>query len=140
MNNKQEAKNSENELCNLQARLEKELGWLKRKVKLGYELQVIWLPGYNAKLSGEVKNGNIYIYEDIEEKAIETLRHEFMDYLISKVVEPYKLVANKLVELLNEEAYERKEKIVEALVRLLSDESEKQTINKSGKKWRSCSK
>jgi hypothetical protein len=133
MSSEQEAKNSKNELRNLQARLEEELDWLKKKAKLGYELRVIWLPGYNAKLSGEVKGSTVYIYDDTEDKAIETLRHEFMDYVISKVIEPYKLVANKLIELMNEEAYKRKEKIIGALARLLSDKDEKQTINKPEK-------
>jgi hypothetical protein len=110
---------------NLQTRLEKELQRLKSKAKIGHELSVVWLPNHNTKLSGEVKNGNIYIYEDIEDKAIETLRHEFMDYLISKVVEPYKLVANKLVELLNEEAYRKKEEVADALTLLLFEESGK---------------
>jgi len=34
--------------------------------------------------------------------------------MISKVIEPYRVVANKLVGLINEEAYKRKERIVES--------------------------
>ncbi|MGB9760492.1 MAG: hypothetical protein ACP5IT_11285 [Thermoproteota archaeon] len=119
-------KKTNNGVNNLQAKLEKELERLKSKTNFGFELHVVWLPNYDANLSGEVKGNTIYIYDDIEDNAIETLKHEFVDYLISEAIRPYKLFANKLVQLLNEEAYKRKEKVVEALERLLSDESEKQ--------------
>jgi len=42
-----------------------------------------------------------------------------LDYAISKIVEPYKEVANRLIMFINEEAYRRKERLVEALIRLL---------------------
>ncbi|MCS4542322.1 MAG: hypothetical protein HY929_08445 [Euryarchaeota archaeon] len=60
--------------------------------------------------------GNIiYIYEKSEDVAIETLKHEFLDYSIGQIVEPYKEVTNKLISLINESAYKKKEKLVEAL-------------------------
>jgi len=37
---------------------------------------------------GEVKGICILIYEVDEEKALETLKHEFLDYVISKTMEP----------------------------------------------------
>ena len=61
----------------------------------------------------------IFIYEVDEEEAIDALRHEVVDYLISKVVEPYRAFANKLVELMNEEAYKRKEQVIGSLKRLI---------------------
>jgi hypothetical protein len=102
-----------------QDRLFHELERLKQKLGLGHELELRWLPGGNEKLCGEVKGTCIYIYEEREEKAVETLRHEFFDYLISKTVEPYEKIANKLISLMNDEAYMRKEKLVEVLAALI---------------------
>jgi hypothetical protein len=86
---------------------------------MGYELKVRWIPNNNSKLSGKVKGEIVYVYDDEEELALETLKHEFIDYVISKVIEPYKQVTNKLVSLINEEAYKRKEKLVETFKELI---------------------
>ena len=104
---------------NLQKRLEEELKRLKSILKLGYELNIRWIPGNDSRLSGEVKGETIYVYDEEEELALETLKHEFIDYAISKVIEPYKEVTNKLITLINEEAYKRKEKVIGALVRMI---------------------
>jgi hypothetical protein len=104
----------------ISVKLELELEKLKEKTGFGYELSVAWLPGQDPELSGEVKNNTIYVYECNEEKALGTLRHEFIDYVVSQAIEPYKSVANRLIQFLNEEAYRRKERIVEALVKLIS--------------------
>ncbi|MEM4650104.1 MAG: hypothetical protein QXP78_05515, partial [Candidatus Bathyarchaeia archaeon] len=101
---------------NLQKKLEFELNKLKKKLELGYELKVEWVPCDNGKLAGEVKNNIIYVYEENLDKALEVLKHEFLDYAISKAIEPYK-VANKLIMLINEEAYKRKEKLIEVLTK-----------------------
>jgi len=104
---------------NLQRKLEAKLEQLKKILKLGYELKVRWTPNNTSKLSGEVKAETIHIYDINEETAIETLKHEFIDYAISKVIEPYKEVTNKLIMLINEDAYKKKEKLVEALCKLI---------------------
>jgi hypothetical protein len=75
--------------------------------------------GNNSRLSGEVKEDLIYIYDENEEIALETLKHEFVDYAISKVVEPYKEVTNTLVAMINDDTYRRKEKLVGVLSQLL---------------------
>jgi hypothetical protein len=64
----------------------------------------------NEKLSCEVTENCIYIYD-------EELALEFLDYILSKVVEPYEKVPNKLIGLINEEACTRKERLVEARAR-----------------------
>ena len=104
----------------IQKRLEEELEWLKRTLRLGYELKVLWTPNSNKGLSGEIKGDFIYIYDEDEELALETLKHEFIDYAISKIVEPYKEVTNKLISLINEQVYYKKEKLVEALSTLIN--------------------
>jgi hypothetical protein len=107
------------QLKSLQNVLEEELEKLKRLLKMGYELKVVWLPNNNSSLSGEVKGETIYVYEGNLDKALETLKHEFLDYSISQVIEPYRKVANKLIMLLNEEAYKRKEELIEKLAKMI---------------------
>jgi len=102
-----------------QNRLAEELERLKRKLGLGNELAVNWLPGRKLDICGEVKGNCIYVYDEDERKALDTLKHEFLDYLISKTIEPYEKIANKLIGLVNEEAYHRKEKLVEVLSKLV---------------------
>jgi len=99
--------------------LEAELEWLRMFFRLGLELKVVWKPSLDGALSGEVKNSLIYVYEVDEEKAVDTLRHEFLDYCVSQAIQPYKEVTNRLIRMINEDAYGRKERIVEALVKLL---------------------
>jgi hypothetical protein len=106
-------------MVNFQKRLENELERLKKRLKIGYELKVVWSPNNGGNLAGEVKDETIYIYDESEKEALKTLRHEFLDYAISKLIEPYKNVTNKLIMLMNEETYKHKEKFIEALVELI---------------------
>ena len=103
----------------LSQRLKTELEQLKRFFGTGLELKVLWKPSPDGALSGEVKNNLIYVYEVNEEKAVDTLRHEFLDYCVSQAIDPYRKVTNKLIIMINEEAYLRKERIVESLTKLL---------------------
>jgi uncharacterized protein Smg (DUF494 family) len=82
---------------------------------MGQELKLQWMPNDGPK-SGEVTDTTIRIYEPSEAKALETLRHEFIEYLLTKdLVAPYKRLINKLISLFEEEMYDRKEKLVEKL-------------------------
>lgn len=101
-----------------QGNLESELKRLQMLTGLGISLKVIWEPRNRSVLSGEVKGDSIYVYEEDEKRALETLWHEFLDYCVSKAIEPYREVTNKLIALINEEAYKRKEQVVEAITRL----------------------
>ena len=104
----------------IQTKLEDQLERIQGKLGLGLGLRVVWMPNADSDLAGEVKNNLIYVYEVDEEKAVDTLRHEFLDYCISQAIEPYKDVTNKLIRMINEEAYRKKERVVEALVKLLN--------------------
>jgi len=103
----------------IQKKLEAELERLKKTLQMGCELKVRWIPNGNEELSGEVKEDFIYIYDEDEEVAIKTLKHEFLDYAISQVIEPYKQVANSLISLINGSAYRRKEKLIEKLCTII---------------------
>lgn len=104
---------------NCQQILEKELERLKRILNAGYELKVKWIPRNNGNLCGEVKGNYIFIYDENIEDALMTLKHEVVDYAISKVIEPYMQVTNKLIALLNERAYQQKERLIENLIKLV---------------------
>ncbi|MCK4318522.1 hypothetical protein KAW53_07150 [Candidatus Bathyarchaeota archaeon] len=104
------------------ARLEEELERFKTVSKQGLELRLTWQPREEGSLSGEVKGKTIYIYEQEEGKALETLTHEFIDYLVNLAIEPYKTVVNSLIKSINRIAYEQKEKVVESLRALLESE------------------
>lgn len=99
--------------------MEAELDRLKRLSGMGFELRVVWKPCADGALSGEVRNSTIYVYDSGEKKAVETLRHEYLDYCLSQAIEPYKQITNMLIRKINEDAYRRKEEIVEALAKLL---------------------
>ena len=104
------------------ARLEDELERLKTITKKGLGLRLVWQPSTEGPLSGEVKGKTVYIYESDEEKALELIKHEFVDYLISSSSEYYKLISNALIKTVNRIAYLEKEETVEALMALLKEE------------------
>ena len=105
--------------ADLQNELEAELEQLKKTMKLSCELKVKWIPNIAKEIAGEVSGDYIYIYDEDREVAFETLKHEFLDHAISRVIEPYKAVTNRLIALINEDAYKKKETLVESLTRLL---------------------
>jgi uncharacterized protein Smg (DUF494 family) len=99
-------------------RLGTELDHLKQKFKMGQELELQWTPNDGPR-SGEVTGTTIRIYEADPTKALDTLRHEFIEYLLTQdLVAPYKRLINKLISLFEEEMYDRKEKLVETLQEL----------------------
>lgn len=102
-----------------QAGLKMELERLKHLSGLGLDLKVVWEPSQDKLLSGEIRGGSIFIYEVSLKKAVEILRHEFLDYCVSKAIEPYRMTTNNLIRSINEDAYRQKERVVEALIKIL---------------------
>jgi hypothetical protein len=99
--------------------LETELDHLKHEFQMGQELRLEWIPN-NGPKSGEVTGTMIRIYEEDERKALGTLQHEFIEYILTQdLVAPYKRLINKLISLFEEEMYDRKEKLVERLQELV---------------------
>lgn len=93
---------------------------------MGYELSVEWHPHNESDLSGKVEEHVIYIFDKDFAEAIDTLRHEFFDFLVSLAIKPYekiasyyRLISNSLIKKLGEEAYREKEEVIEALVKLM---------------------
>lgn len=96
-------------------RLEVEFIRLKTVFGLDPNLKVVWTPSCEGLLSGEVKSECIFIYEFEADEALETLRHEVIDYFISQTIEPYKKITNRLIQTLSDDAYRKKERVVEVL-------------------------
>lgn len=112
------ASNNHNHINKSLRLLRQELARLKQKFQMGQELSLEWTPNDGPK-SGEVTGTTIRIYESDSTKALETLRHEFIEYLLTRdLVAPYKRLINKLISLLEEEMYDRKEKLVQRLQEL----------------------
>ena len=100
-------------------RLETELNHLKQRFQLGQEFKLEWAPNNDPK-SGEVTGSTIHIYEADEPKALDTLRHEFVEYVLTRdLVAPYKKLINELVSLFEEEMYDRKEMLIERLLKTI---------------------
>jgi len=104
----------------IQVELEEELERLKHLLNMGFELKVSWVPDLSSKLSGEVRRGQIFIYDPSLDEALATLKHEFLDYVLSRLIAPYREVTNMVIKrFVNERVYRDKEKVVEALIKLL---------------------
>jgi hypothetical protein len=100
--------------------VQSELNRLKQILDAGHNLNVNWVPDKGNNLEGEVRGDTIWIHSQSLEQALNTLRHEFLDYSISQLINPYRQVTNSLIDLINKEAYARKEKLVTGLAKLLT--------------------
>lgn len=104
--------------------LKKELQRMQRRMCMGYEVTARWLPGTIKYLNGrqlaeEVIGNTILIYVEDPQKAIELVRHGFVEWMLNQHTRPYRQLINKLVTLFEELQYERKEGIIRALEKLL---------------------
>ncbi len=105
------------------ALLEAELNRLKKITGVGKPLKFLWVPYEDSDKHGEVKGVNLIIYDVDEETALNTLRHEFFDYVISsEVVKPLIKIINVQKRIIDELIYERKEGLVEIMVDLFTNE------------------
>ena len=105
--------------------LKAELDRLVAASGFGEELHVCWVPNETSKLSGEVKAKLILIYESDPTQALQTLHHEFIDFIVCRAIKPYEKIAvlhknliNALLEQIGKEAYQEKEQVIEALRKL----------------------
>lgn len=105
----------------VEERLKDELKILQDKFHTGHSLTVKHLPGqlrysqYNKPLSGEIKGNLILIYEDDEARAIETLHHELIEFILFPLIKEYIEIINIQNKLLSQLLYKRREDIVEQL-------------------------
>ena len=103
-------------------RLKSELEKMKRITGLGSELELLWSPDEGSDRHGEVRGGLLRIYDADEDEALMTLRHEFLDHLITKeVIEPLVMQINMQKKLIESMIYDRKERVIDRLVKIVDD-------------------
>ena len=102
--------------------LEDELATLKKLIPFDHatNLTVFWTPNPDSPKLGEVKNHKIFLYDSNLEAAISTLKHEYLDYYLSKrLISPLIAIVNLFIELKTNEVYREKERVVESLIRFI---------------------
>ena len=102
-----------------------ELKRLVAKYGFGKELDIVWMPtnegiaemfGEKKELSGEVIGTKIVIYEHTLERSLNTLTHEFFEYILHKnLVRPYINLIEGLEIAYQKSMYENKEAFIEVL-------------------------
>ena len=92
---------------------------------MGYELEAGWIPNPYSKHAGEVKDVKLIVYEENLEEALATLRHKFIDYVLSRLISPYRDVANTFIKTSTNRAYKEKEKVTEAILKALKSNDKK---------------
>jgi hypothetical protein len=98
--------------------LQGELDRLKTITGIKKELKIVWSPRQNGQKEGEVIGNTIYIYSTSTDMALQTLRHEFFDLIVSNAIRPYMNLVNALLSVIEESAYKNKEEAVESLLLL----------------------
>jgi hypothetical protein len=99
--------------------LEEEFARLKRIIPLDDVDTVCWKPELRSSIHGEVVNGTVYVYDTVPQAAVDTLKHEYIDCLLTrKMVDPLITMVNAFIKLKEREVYKEKERIVDYLVKL----------------------
>jgi len=79
-----------------------------------------WAPGKSSK-RGEVipRERLIIVYDEDPQRAWETFRHELVELKLRRVLRPYRVLCNKLIEVVEKVTYEEKEAFIKELPDLL---------------------
>lgn len=87
--------------------------------RLGVPLRVMWVPKADLGKHGEITSGVLYVYDKNESEAWLTFQHEVYEYKFKEVTYAYRTLVNSLIEGFEKLAYERKERFLEFLPRIL---------------------
>lgn len=85
------------------------------------QFDLIWSPQSDSQIEGKVGENTITIYSENIVDAMDTLQHEFVDYVISQAIKPYVKLVNLLMSIITKDAYETKEDAVEYLLKLMNN-------------------
>ena len=110
-------------------RLASELNRLQKITGNNEKFDLIWSPQNDSDIEGKVEGNAITIYSENIEDAIDTLQHEFVDYIISQAIKPYVTMVNSLMSIITKDAYETKEDAVESLLRLMRNNNNSSAHN-----------
>jgi hypothetical protein len=78
---------------------------------------------HGKRLAEEVKGDTILVYAEDEEEALELVRHGFAEWLLNQHTRKYRMLINKLIELFEEIHYREKEKLIEAITKLIANQT-----------------
>jgi hypothetical protein len=107
-------------------KLVEELRRLQRLLNHGHDLEVKWIPKVKRiekngkyRVRGEIIGKTIYIYDEDEEEAIKTLRHEMIEHLLYTYEKSYVEFINCLIRFFNENQREKREELVEKISKII---------------------
>jgi len=103
--------------------LASELNRLQKITGNNKKFDLTWSPQSDSDIEGKVEGNAITIHSENIEDAIDTLQHEFVDYIISQAIKPYVNLVNSLISIITRDAYETKEETVESMLRLMNNSS-----------------
>ena len=115
---------NENKECysnNNKRRLASELNRLQKIIGNNQQFDLVWSPQSDSDIEGKVEGKTITIYSENIDDALDTLQHEFVDYVISQAIKPYVKLVNSLMSIITKDAYEIKEDAVESMLRLMNN-------------------
>lgn len=112
--------------------LRQELTELQELFQWGREFRAEWHSRVNGPLEGEVAGDRIRVYSRTRPDAIRTLRHEFLDKLVSTAIEPYARIADlvRILSWLRTQDHGRAGRKWEEALNLILTESENEAYNK----------
>lgn len=91
--------------------------------RLGYAgFKVVWTPSPNVNNHGQIDlpNRTIHIFDIDEKDAWITLVHELLELKLRPVLSYYRSLVNILIEFIEKQAYQNKEKFLECLPEAVS--------------------
>ena len=86
--------------------------------QLGIRLTVRLCPEPNTNTHGEIKQGVLLIYDEDEQDAWDTFTHEVFEFRFQQVTQPYRMLVNSLIEVIEKLTYTRKEEFLDFLPKL----------------------
>ena len=117
--------------------LNKELRRLQQIFQTGTELKVLYRPGEvrinqsGNPLSGEISGNFILIYEKDRERAISTLNHEFVEYMIMPLIQDYLDIINGLNQQVTSLLIKRKEVVVERFMKSINKKPSRRFVSEN---------
>ncbi len=100
-----------------------ELARLQKITGCMYGFDLVWKPLAKSNIEGKVEENTITIHSENINDAIDTLQHEFIDYMISQSIHPYVALVNSLISIISRQAYKTKENTVEGLIKIINSKS-----------------
>lgn len=106
----------------IQQKLQEELNKLKARFNLGHELKVKYFPdririnGRGNQLHGEIQANIILIYDKNEKEAINTMYHEYLEFIIYPMKKDFSETINRLNGIINYLLYSSSERVVDRFI------------------------